>query len=104
MATVINNPAERAERTSERYVESDSGAGWAVAIIVLLAVVVVGAFLWYRYSAAPAGTVPGTNVQVTLPSAGNTQSTSRSQTTPATPGTGATTPAPGATTPSPSGP
>lgn len=64
MATVINNPTP--ERTIiERT--SDSGAGWAVAVIILLAVIVGGAYAWSRYhKAAPA--TPGTaNINVTLP-------------------------------------
>lgn len=65
MATIINNP------TPERAVlveGSDSGAGWAVAIIILLAVIGIGAYAWVRYhpgsAAAPSG---GTNINVQLP-------------------------------------
>ncbi len=58
MATVINTtPA-----TSE-----DSGAGWAVALVVLAAAVIIGLFVWpgfVRNSAAPAGT---TNIDVSVP-------------------------------------
>lgn len=58
MATVINTtPATREE----------SGAGWAVALVVLAALIIIGLFVWpgfVRNSAAPAG---GTNIDVTLP-------------------------------------
>ncbi len=62
--TIINTPSG-----------NDSGsAGWAVALIILLAVI-VGGFVWYRYYRAPAA-APATNnsINVTIPSppAGNT--------------------------------
>jgi cell division protein YceG involved in septum cleavage len=56
--TIVNTPAS-----------SDSGAaGWVVAVVVILAVI-VGGFLWYRHYGAysaptPAGT---TNINVTMP-------------------------------------
>jgi len=65
MATVVNNPT--VER--ERVIETDSGAGWAVAVIVLLAVIAVGAYFWtHRAPAAAPNT--GNSINVTLPSAG----------------------------------
>lgn len=70
MATIVNNPAER----TERVVETSDNGGWAVAVIVLLAVIVVGAFVWLRYYNAPAASqsnqAPGASINVTLP--GNT--------------------------------
>jgi len=61
MATIINTPASPS---------SDGGAaGWAVAVVVLLAVGLVALFVWpgfVRNSAAPAES--GTNINVTLPS------------------------------------
>ncbi len=45
---------------------SDSGAGWAVAVIILLAVV-VGGFVWFRYHPASAPAAPGASVNVTIP-------------------------------------
>ncbi|OGG52665.1 hypothetical protein A3H16_01085 [Candidatus Kaiserbacteria bacterium RIFCSPLOWO2_12_FULL_53_8] len=56
--TIVNTPSS-----------NDSGAaGWAVAVIVLLAVV-VGGFLWYRYYGGYAAPAPAdnTNINVTLP-------------------------------------
>ena len=55
---ITNTPADR----------SDSGAaGWAVAVIILL-VVVVGGFVWYRYYRVPAAAPAGqTNINVTIP-------------------------------------
>ena len=65
MATIVNNPPP------ERVVAvdgGDSGAGWAVAVVLLLAVVGIGAYAWTRYNpgsaAAPSG---GTNINVQLP-------------------------------------
>jgi hypothetical protein len=71
MATVINNPSTSptVERTTVERTE-DGSAGWAVAIIILLAIVAVGGFLWLRAyrAAAPATTSPNeTNINVTLP-------------------------------------
>lgn len=59
MTTIINTPGN-----SE---STDSGAGWAVAVIVLLAVIAGGVYFWshYRY-AAPART-GGANINVTIP-------------------------------------
>ena len=71
MVATINNPPVERRVERERIVErSDSGAGWAVAVIILLAIIVAGAY-WYthRAPAAPAQQ-PGANIQVNLPSAG----------------------------------
>ena len=57
--TIINTPSG-----------NDSGAaGWFVALIVLVAVI-VGGFVWYRYYKAPAA-APTTNnsINVTVPAA-----------------------------------
>jgi heme/copper-type cytochrome/quinol oxidase subunit 2 len=56
MTTVINTPA-----TPE---SGDGGAGWAVAVIILLAVIGVGVYFWIHYRSAPSG---ATNINVTLP-------------------------------------
>jgi hypothetical protein len=56
------------ERTTIERTE-DGSAGWAVAIIILLAVVAVGGYLFLRYrapAAAPASN-GGANINVTLP-------------------------------------
>lgn len=61
MATVINTPGTT---------NTDTGAGWAVALVVLAAAVIIGLFIWPGYvrnSAAPAS--PGTNINVTVPEA-----------------------------------
>ncbi len=73
MATIINNP--RPNETA--VVESDSG-GWAVAVIILLAVIAVGGYLWVHYHSAPA-TAPGTTVNLTLPNAANGYSNTPAQ-------------------------
>lgn len=67
MATIINNPSNTPERTVER--EGGSG-GWAVAIIILIAVV-AGLIWWFTGYRAPAPVqqTPGANINVTLPSA-----------------------------------
>jgi hypothetical protein len=70
----------------------DDNAGWAVAIIILLAVVAVGGFLWLRYYRAPAAApAPGANINVTLPSAPSANPGTGGG---ATGGTGGATPAP----------
>ncbi|MEK7099638.1 MAG: hypothetical protein AAB883_00665 [Patescibacteria group bacterium] len=56
MATIVNNPGA-----------TDNGAaGWAVAVVILIAVVLGGLFVWpgYMKSAQESG---GTNVNVTVP-------------------------------------
>lgn len=76
MATVIERPAERVIERREIIDRSDSSAGWAIALIVLVAVIVAG-FVWARYR-APA-TVPdttGASINVSLPSAPSTGDTS----------------------------
>jgi len=61
MATIVNTPGD----------QSDSSAGWAVAVIILL-VVIAGIAFWYmRGRAAPAAS-PGATVQVNLPTGGDT--------------------------------
>ena len=60
--TIVNTPPT-----------SDSGsAGWAVAVIILLAVI-AGGFMWYRYhGAAPAQPTPA-NINVTIPLPGGAE-------------------------------
>jgi hypothetical protein len=68
MATILNNPG-----STERVVEKSDSGGWAVAVIILLAVVVIGGFVWMRYYGAPApantdSNTPGSaNINITLP-------------------------------------
>jgi hypothetical protein len=100
MATIVNTPAS--ERT-ERVVESSDTGGWAVAVIVLLAVVVIGAFVWMRYYSAPAATQQtstpgGAQINLTLPSSGSSDNSGStggtgSANTNTTGGTGASAPA-----------
>lgn len=60
MTTVINTPGNNTDN-------GDGGAGWAVAVIILLAVIGIGAyFLFYNRGAAPA-TNGAIDVNVTLP-------------------------------------
>ena len=71
MATIVNDPGS--SPTIERTVidrTGDSGAGWAVAMIVLIAVIAVGSFIWLRYyNQAPAAPPAngGAEINVTLP-------------------------------------
>ena len=59
MATIINTPS-----TTDR---SDGSAGWAVAVLILLVVIGVGAYFWTHYRGAASDTNGGTNINVTLP-------------------------------------
>lgn len=65
MTTVVNTPGEKNG--------SDSGAGWAVSVIILLVIIGVGAYLWANTqgTVAPAGTDESatgqTNINVSLP-------------------------------------
>jgi len=72
MSTIVNNPGPERVVTVERA--EDSTAGWAVAVIVLIAVV-VGLIVWYHYHhaayVAPAQGGDSTgSINITLP-AGN---------------------------------
>ena len=62
MTTIINTPPNTTNAT-----ESDNSAGWAVAVIVLLAVIGGGIYLWFNYRATPEGNKGETNINVTLP-------------------------------------
>ncbi len=74
MATIINNPDPN-PRVVERETirEVDSGTGWVVAVIILLAVIGLGIFLWpkmMRNTADTSATTPpqgNANINVTLP-------------------------------------
>lgn len=65
MATIINNPSSPTDRVIER--DSDT-AGWAVAIIILIAVI-AGLIWWFRGQRAPAPPAQSgsANINVTLP-------------------------------------
>jgi len=84
MATVINNPEpgnrEKVEQHTviERERVTESGAGWAVAVIILLLLIAAGAYWWYRtyYRTAPADTADNANINITVPTGGNTNSNS----------------------------
>jgi hypothetical protein len=89
MATIIDTDNPNPNRAV--LVESgDSSAGWAVAVVVLIVVVLAGAF-WYMRYYRPASTynTPGSTIQVNLPSSGyapasgNTGSTQTQTQTPA---------------------
>ena len=64
--------------TTPAQVTEDSGAGWAVALIIALAVI-VGGLVWYRYYSPYANSAPSNptttniNVIVPLPSTGGTE-------------------------------
>jgi len=67
MATIIENRVPEPMSRSVLVDNTDSGAGWAVAIIVLVAALFVGVF-WYMRTHAPAVTpAPASTVQVNLP-------------------------------------
>ena len=70
MATIIENNDTNPNRPV--LVSQDSGAGWAVAILILVVVLVAGAFWYMRYYRAPAANsgAAGATVQVNLPSSG----------------------------------
>ena len=68
MATVIER-----ERTDSRPVvverDSGSGAGWAVVLIVIVALLVVGEFAWAQFYGTPAPSNGDANINVTVPGA-----------------------------------
>jgi hypothetical protein len=76
MATIINNPRpDVVERTTT--IERDGGAGWGVAVIVILLVAGVSVYLWVQHHhgvlyATPANST--TNVSAALPGSSNNAS------------------------------
>jgi hypothetical protein len=65
MATVINTPGTTTN--------DGAAAGWAVAAVVLVAALLIALFVWpglVRPSASQ-NTIPGTNINVSLPSVPN---------------------------------
>lgn len=61
MATIVNTPGGD---------NSDSSAGWAVAVIILL-VVIAGIAFWYMRSQRAPAASPGATIQVNLPQGGD---------------------------------
>jgi len=55
--TVITTPSDS---------NDSSAVGWAIAVVVL-AVVLIAAFVWFQRAPAAPGTDTGTNINVTLP-------------------------------------
>ncbi len=81
MTTIINTPPSEGKK---EVVESDTG--WAVAVIILIAIIAAGIYLWFHNYYVPSnesGTPPtGTTINVTVPSAPapGTQGTSANST------------------------
>ncbi len=71
MATIVNNHPAALDADPVR---ESSGAGWAVAVIVLLAVIVAGVYLYNQNY----GGTRTTNVNLTVPSMGSTESNGNS--------------------------
>jgi hypothetical protein len=78
MATIIENNDTNPNRPV--LVSQDNSSGWAVAILILVIVIVAGAFWYMRYYRAPAGQA-GATVQVNLPAAGYAPAAPNSNTT-----------------------
>ncbi len=66
MVTVVNNPGPGGT--------NEGSGGWAVAVIVLIAAIVLGAVAWAYFGrgGAPADKNPGVNIDVTLPEGSET--------------------------------
>jgi hypothetical protein len=72
MATIIDTDNPTTNR-SVLVDSSDSSAGWAVAVLILVALIVAGAFWYMRaYRAPAAANNPGSTIQVNLPTSGTT--------------------------------
>ncbi len=70
MATIIDTDTPSTNR-AVLVDSSDNSAGWAVAVLILVAVIVAGAFWYMRYYRAPAAANnTGSTIQVNLPSSG----------------------------------
>ena len=71
MATIVNNPSGAPSMSDRTYIERTSdgdSAGWAIAVILLLAIIALGVFFWVRAhnAYAPASAAPST-INVTVP-------------------------------------
>ncbi|HVX91464.1 MAG TPA: hypothetical protein VHC20_07705 [Candidatus Paceibacterota bacterium] len=79
MATVINDSGPDRVVTVERTTDSGSSAGWAIAVIILIAVI-VGLFVWYHYHHAYVAPAQGGNstgsINITLPGGNDGNSSS----------------------------
>ena len=62
MTTIINTPPNKTETVS-----TDNGAGWFAAVIILLAVIGFGAYIWFYFDRTPSEPTSTTNINVTLP-------------------------------------
>ncbi len=84
MATVINTPASQ---TSD-----GAAAGWAVAIVVLVAALLVALFVYPGFirPAATQTQTPGANINVQLPASGGSDTSGSAGGTGSTGGTGGT--------------
>ncbi len=69
MTTIINTP---------RTDSGNSNGGWVVAVILLLAAVGVGTYLWTRQGTNAPPAANDTNVNVTIPTPGSGSSNSPS--------------------------
>jgi len=76
MTTVVNTPGDRNT--------GDTGAGWAVAVVILIVIIGIGAYLWANNQAAPVtpaatnqeNTSSSTTINVSLPgTTGNASTT-----------------------------
>jgi len=88
MATIIENNDTNPNRPV--LVSQDSSAGWAVAILILVVLVIAGAFWYMRYYRPATSATPGATVQVNLPSSGyapaaNSNTNTTAPATPAAP-------------------
>lgn len=73
MATIVNNPGSGG---TDRVVSTDSGAGWAVAVIILLAVILIGGYFWMSRAPARAPAENGAaNINVNVPVPGTSGDT-----------------------------
>jgi hypothetical protein len=61
--TIINTP--------QQTPQDNGSGGWAVAVIILI-LVIVGGFVWYRYYRVSAPSTTNINVTVPAPTSGTT--------------------------------
>lgn len=65
MTTVINTPAN-----------SDGGSGWAVTVVILLAILIIGGYFWFNSQKAAPAPKEGASINVTLPTGSSDAGTS----------------------------
>lgn len=70
MTTIINTPNQPPTEKAV-LVDMTDNSGWAIAVIILIAVIAFGGYYYMQHRAPAQNTSGGTNINVTLPDTTN---------------------------------